>query len=102
MKGRYFLLEQLITIELFGKQYTFKAETQVEKAKEVAEMLVKEVEKAESQQKGSPSRFNPLGIMILTAMNIAGDNIDIKENYLDFKREVFDKSSILLSKLENF
>jgi len=95
-------LEQFITIELFGKQYTFKAETNVEKAKEVAELLVREVEKAESQQKGSLARFNPLGIMILTAMNIAGDNIDIKENHLDFLREISDKSSKLLSKLENF
>lgn len=95
-------MEQIITIELFGKKYTFKAETQVEKAKEVAELLVNEVKKVESQQKGSPARFNPLGIMILTAMNIAGDNIDIKDNHMEFISKISDKSAMILSKLESF
>lgn len=94
-------MEQFITIELFGKKYTFKAETQVEKAKKVAELIVKEVRKVESQQKGSPAQSNPLGIMILTAMNIAVDNIDIKENHSDFMRKISDKSAKLLSKLES-
>lgn len=95
-------MEQFITIELFGKNYTFKAETRIEKAREVAELLVKEVGKVESQQKGSSARFNQLGIMILTAMNIAGDNIEIKENDLDFMRKISDKSAKLLSRLDSF
>jgi hypothetical protein len=36
-------LEQLVTIELFGQQHTFKAESDENEAKEVADLLAKEV-----------------------------------------------------------
>jgi cell division protein ZapA (FtsZ GTPase activity inhibitor) len=45
-------LEQLVTIELFGKPYTFKAKSEVKKAKEVADLLAKEVSRVESQKSG--------------------------------------------------
>ena len=44
------LLEQTVTIELFGQPHTFKTDTDVTKAREVADLLVKEVERVKSQQ----------------------------------------------------
>ena len=94
-------MEQFVKIELFGKHYTFKVETEVSQAKEVADFLVKEVRRVESKQQSSQARFNQLGIMILTALNIANDNIEINKNRSEFLREISGRSAKLLSKLDN-
>ncbi len=94
-------MEQYVKIDIFGKQYTFKAETEFSHAKEVADLLVKEVRRVELRQPDFPASNNPLGIMILTALNIANDNIEIKKNHSEFLNEISDKSVKLLNKLDD-
>jgi len=94
-------LEQFVKIDIFGKQYTFKAETECSQAKEVADFLVKEVRRVELRQPDFPASYNQLGVMILTALNIADDNIKIKKNHSEFLHEISGKSAKLLSKLDD-
>jgi cell division protein ZapA (FtsZ GTPase activity inhibitor) len=94
-------LEHLVKIELFGKHYTFKAETDALHATEVADSLVSEVRKIESQLNNSPTSPNQLGIMIMTALNIANNNIEIKKNHSDFLCEISEKSANMIKMLDD-
>ncbi len=94
-------MEQFLKIDIFGKQYTFKAETEFSHAKEVADLLVKEVRRVELRQPDFPVSNNQLGIMILTALNIANDNIEIKRKHSEFLSVISGKSAKLLSKVDD-
>ncbi|MBW2568535.1 MAG: cell division protein ZapA [Deltaproteobacteria bacterium] len=95
-------MEQLVvTIELFGQPYTFKAESEVAKAKDVADSLVKEVEKVERQQTGQSASLSNLTILIIAALNIANENFELKKNYSDFSGEIFRRSVSLVHRLDD-
>ncbi|MFO7665218.1 MAG: cell division protein ZapA [Desulfobacterales bacterium] len=94
-------MEHLVKIELFGKHYTFKAETDAIDATKVADFLVQEVKRIEYQLNDSPTSLNQLGIMIMTALNIANDNFEIKKNHSDFMCEISEKSANMIKLLDN-
>ena len=73
-------MEQLVTIDLFGQSYTFKTDSEVFKAEEVADFLVKEVKKVESQHSVKTLDVTKFTILILAALNIANENFEIKRN----------------------
>ncbi len=93
-------MEQLVTIELFGQQYTFKAGDEVSRAKEVADLLAEEVSRIESQQSSSSSSANKLTILIIAALNIANENIKLKRNYSDFLHNISNRSIGLIRVLD--
>ncbi len=94
-------MEHLVKIELFGKHYTFKAETDALHATEVADFLVQEVKKIESQLNDSSTSLNQLGIMIMTALNIANNDIEIKKDHSDFLFKISEKSANIIKLLDN-
>ncbi len=94
-------MEHLVKIELFGKHYTFKSETDAIQATEVADFLVQEVRRIESQLNDSPTSLNQLGIMIMTALNIANSNYEIKKNHSDFLCEISEKSANMIKLLDS-
>ena len=73
-------MEQHVTIDLFGQSYTFKTDSEVFKAEEVADFLVKEVKKVESQHSVKTLDVTKFTILILAALNIANENFEIKRN----------------------
>ena len=92
-------MEQLVTIELFGQPYTFKAQSDVGNAKEVADHLVKEVTKIETQYSGKSS-VNKLATLILAALNIANENIKLKKSHSDLLMDISEKSANLIHTLD--
>jgi cell division protein ZapA (FtsZ GTPase activity inhibitor) len=95
-------LEQEITIELFGQAYTFKAKSEVKKAKEVADLLVKEVDKVQNQQTGQSSNISNLTILILAALNIANENMELKRNHSQILNDISKRSTGLIRRLDEF
>ena len=93
-------LEQEITIELFGQAYTFKAKSEVKKAKEIADLLVKEVDKVQNQQSGQSSNISNLTILILAALNIANENMELKRNHSKFLNEICERSKGMIGRLD--
>lgn len=73
-------MEHMVTIELFGQPHTFKADTEVAKANEVADLLKREVEKVQDQQTGSSTHIPKLTILILAALNIAHNSIQLNKD----------------------
>ena len=92
--------DQIVTIELFGQPYTFKAESEVKEAKEVAEILVKEVDKVQNQQTDPSSTMSNLTILILAALNIANENMELKRNRSRLLDEISERSTGLIRRLD--
>ncbi len=94
-------MDQLVTIELFGKPYTFKAESEVEKAKEVADLLTKEVSRVASQQTGESSTASQLTTLMLAALNIAYQNMELENNYSNILKDISERSAKLIRKIDD-
>lgn len=93
-------MEQLITIEIFGKPFTFKAEAEAERAEQVAEFLKKEIIKAEAEHPGKSSEAAKFAILILAALNIANENLELKSNLSSLMQHISDRSASLIRTLD--
>ena len=94
-------MEKTVTIELFGQPHTFKADSEVIKEKEVADLLVKEVAQVENQQSGQSSNISNLAILMLAALNIANEHMELKRNYSKLLRDVTERTEGLNRTLDN-
>ena len=94
-------MEQIVTIELFGQPHTFKADSDVTKAKEVADILVKEVARVESQQIDPSSNISRQQILILAALNIANENVELKKNHSQLLQDVAQRTMKLIGALDD-
>ena len=95
-------MEQLVTIELFGKPYTFKAKSEVKKAKEVADVLAKEVSRIEGEQSGESSTTSDLTTLMLAALNIAHQNMELENNVSKLKQDIAERSAKLIRKIDEY
>jgi len=93
-------LEQLVTIELFGQPYTFKTESEVTDAKVVADYLVQEVTKIETQHSNTSQDVTKFTTLILAALNIANENMELKNKHSDLLRDVSKRSASLINALD--
>jgi cell division protein ZapA (FtsZ GTPase activity inhibitor) len=94
-------LEETVTIELFGQPHTFKANLEVAKVREVADLLVSEVARVENQQSDQTSNISKLAILMLAALNIANEHMELKKNYTELLRDLTDRSAKLIQTLDN-
>jgi len=93
-------LEQLVNIELFGQNYTFRAESDVTQAREVADLLVEEVSRVEQEHVKKTPNINRLAVLISAALNIANDNVELKKRYSELVDGFSERSDKLLRLLD--
>ena len=93
-------MEDTVTIELFGQPYTFKANSEVTKAKEVADFLVQEVARVEDQQPDQSPNISKLTILMLAALNIANEHMELKRNHSKMLREIAERTTKLIRALD--
>jgi cell division protein ZapA (FtsZ GTPase activity inhibitor) len=89
------LTEQFITIELFGEKFNFKADEGHLKADEIAEYLKKELEKVESQLPAHTAKSNKLAVLVLVALNISKQYIELMHKHLKFVNSVSTRTARL-------
>ena len=94
-------MEQIVTIELFGQPHTFKADSDVTKAKEVADLLVEAVARVESQQNELSSNISRQKILILAALNIANEHMELKRNHSKLLHDVAQRTTNLIGRLND-
>ncbi|MEX1330449.1 MAG: cell division protein ZapA [Desulfobacterales bacterium] len=94
-------MEQIVTIELFGQPHTFKADSDVTKAKEVADLLAEAVARVESQQSDSLSNISRQKILILAALNIANEHMELKRNHSKLLHDVAQMTTNLIGRLND-
>ena len=95
-------MEQLVTIELFGQQHTFKAESEANKAKEVADLLTQEVSRIKSQQTGESSAASDFTTLMLAALNIAHQKVEVETRYSKFTQDLSERSQRLIRQLDEY
>ena len=93
--------ENLITIKLFGSSYNFKTQSDVEKAKEIADILVKEVQNIQDKSPDSPPEMTKFMVLMLAALNMAGEIYELKQNQTNFKSKLNEKSIRLVQMLDD-
>ena len=94
-------MEHLVTIELFGQPYTFKADSEAVEAKEVADLLRREVEKIQDQQAGQSTYIPKLTVLIIAALNIANQSMQLKKDYGEFADKMAKRCGVLNRMLDD-
>jgi len=94
-------MEQIVTIELFGQPHSFKADSDVTRAREVADLLVKEVARVESQQIDPSLNISRQKILILAALNIANEIMELKSNHSKLLHDVAQRTTKLIDTLDD-
>lgn len=90
------MLESVIEIKLLGQVYTLKTAVDTSQATVVAEYVAEKVEVIESELRGR----SKLDIIILVALDIASDFVEIQQKHSDFIEDVANRSQSLIHKLE--
>jgi len=93
-------LEQLLTIELFGQPYTFKTDSDLTEAKEVANVLVQEVQRVESAQKNSRTGITKHAMLVLAALNIANENLALKRQQTELMDNISQRAEQIIRSME--
>jgi cell division protein ZapA (FtsZ GTPase activity inhibitor) len=93
-------LEQLVTIELFGQPYTFKADAEVKAAQATAARLAQAVAKVQDQHTGKSKHMTKLTILILAALNIANENAELQENHYKLLNELSKRTTDLVRRVD--
>jgi len=93
-------LDNIITIELFGQQYSFKPESGVSNANEVADLLIQEVANVEKQLSESNPKINKVTILTLAALNISSEFLDLKRNHSELIDKISERSASLANMID--
>ncbi|MCP4673321.1 MAG: cell division protein ZapA [Desulfobacula sp.] len=93
-------MNEIITIDLFGEEYRFKPDDQVENPNEVARYLKDYIKEAESMFQNITSGKNQIAILLLAAMNVSKDFHELKVQHADFEKEIDNKISLLIGKID--
>lgn len=94
-------MDQHVTIEIFGHPFTFKADENSTKAKEVADYLKQEVDRVERQLPDEARKtISKRAILILAALNIANEYFEMKEMQADLLKTMEKKATGLLDSLD--
>ncbi len=88
-------VEKIITIELLGEQFKFRADDDRLDPNVIAEFLTQEVEEVESHFPEYSRKMNKLAIVVLAALNIAKQNIELRNDQIDFLRSVATRTAKL-------
>jgi len=94
-------LEQLLTIEILGQLYKFRTASKGVIAEAVAHLLENEVSKIENQHKEQTNQMNKIAILLSAAMNIAYENIELKQKYANLVSDLTFRTSRLIHELDN-
>ena len=88
-------MEQLITIEIFGQRYTFKADNGPVDPQHVADFLVEEVRKIETGQADNTAEANRFVTLLQAALNISNDHLKLKQQLAAVSDRIFLKTERL-------
>ena len=89
-------MDQLISIELFGQTYTFKASGEVSEVQEVADYVAEQVKKAQAAAE-APSKQDTL---ILAALNIANDYFQVRRSRQELIGDIDQRCKVLIEHID--
>ena len=93
-------MDEIVVIDLFGEEFRFKPDNQVDNPEQVAQYLKKYIKDAEGLFKNKPTGKNKIAILLLAAMNVSKDFHELKVQYNDLEKEIDNKLSFLIKKID--
>jgi len=81
-------VEQVIKIELLGETFRFKSEETRSNLKEILSFLLKELQKVENQFPSHALKTNKSAILVMTALNISKQYVELANSHSDFINSV--------------
>lgn len=93
-------MDQTVTLQIFGRKFTFQAESGVPDAKKVATLFEEAVRKVQSQFAGKAVNVDRETILVLTGLNIASEQFKLEEHYRQVFNRMTEKSAVVLNELE--
>ncbi len=93
-------MDDIVTIELFGQKHTFKAESGVYDADDVADLLVQEVASVEKKLSDETTKLNEITILTLAALNISSEYINLKNNHANLLEKISERSASLIDMID--
>ena len=76
-------MNEIIKIDLFGEEFRFKPDDQVENPEKVAKYLKNYIKQAENMFQNKTSGKNKIAILLLAAMNVSKDFYELKVQHAD-------------------
>lgn len=93
-------MEQLLTIEILGQPFTFKTDSDIAEAKEMADYVASSVNQASAHFANQPQVADNRAVLVLTALNIANEYFDLKKKYQQLISDLSRRSDKLLYTLD--
>ncbi len=93
-------MEKLINLNIFGQSFTFRAGPEVENADAVAEFLETEIKRIENQKDGNLTEIKKLTVLISVALNMANENINLKNRKTNLMQDISERSANLVRMLD--
>ncbi|MCG8640708.1 MAG: cell division protein ZapA [Desulfobacterales bacterium] len=93
-------MDEIIVIDLFGEEFRFKPDNQVNNPEQIALFLKKYIAEAEELFQHKISGKNKIAVLLLAAMNISKDFHELKMQHSELEQVVKDKLLSMDKKLD--
>ena len=92
-------MDEIVVIDLFGEEFRFKPDNQVENPEKIAQYLRKYINEAEGVFKNKTSGKNKIAILLLAAMNLSKEFHELKVRHSKLEKEIDNRVSSLIEKI---
>ncbi len=92
-------MDEIVVIDLFGEEFRFKPDHQVENPEKIAQYLKKYISEAEGVFKNNTSGKNKIAILLLAAMNLSKEFHELKVRHSKLEKEIDNRVSSLIEKI---
>jgi cell division protein ZapA (FtsZ GTPase activity inhibitor) len=92
-------VNHLHTITLFGRPYSFKADTPNERAEEVMMHLAEELRRIEAAESGKSVPMNEMALLLTAALNITSSYVELKTAHAALTEELNRRTQRLTDRL---
>ena len=93
-------MNEIVKIDLFGEEFRFKPDDQVENPEKVATYLKNYIKQAEDMFQNKVSGKNKIAILLLAAMNVSKDFYELKQQHANLEKEIDKRLSFLMEKID--
>ena len=93
-------MDEIIVIDIFGEEFRFKPDDQVENPEKIADNLKKYIAEAEELFRTGKSGKNNKAILLLAAMNLSKDFHELELKYSELEKNMYTQISSLIKKID--
>ncbi|MBT6340118.1 MAG: cell division protein ZapA [Desulfobacula sp.] len=93
-------MDEIVVIDLFGEEFRFQPDSQVENSEQIVQYLKNYIKDAEGSFQNKTLGKNKIAILLLAAMNLSKDFHELKVQQSELEKEMDKKISFLIKKID--